>query len=99
MPIHLRVLLVLHLVLFALTLFGAMISTSSEAIANFAISAWFAIVAFGIWAQLKIIRYAIWLNGLLGIGAAIFQAFFLYLLVSEQTQEQISLLELSLIHI
>lgn len=92
MPTHLRVLLILHLGLFVLAIFSAMVSTSSEAVTNFAISAWFAIVAFGIWAQLNIIRYALWFNGLVAIATAIFQSFVVFFLFKDSEQQQVSLI-------
>ena len=93
MPIHIRVLLVIHVLFFLLSVFVAMVSTSSEALVNFAIAAWFGIVALGIWAQLKIIRYAIWVNGLLGVAFAIFQAIFIYVLLTAPSEQEYSLLE------
>jgi hypothetical protein len=75
MPTHIRAVFILHIFLLAIGLtnaLGQLPSFSVNIMASFAICGWFALVAYGIWAQVRIVRYALWINGLFTLGSGLF---------------------------
>lgn len=75
MSIHIRTIFVIHIFLLVIgvtRLLSQTHSLSIETLTLIFLCGWMTLVVYGIWSKIRLTQYALWINGLLILGSALF---------------------------